>query len=225
MRFFGFIKCSLVDYPGNICATVFTGGCNMNCTYCHNPELICPKKDMQSYTEEHILSFLLTRKGKLDGVCITGGEPTLHKDLLQFMADVKRLGFLVKLDTNGTNPDFLQQAFSQKIVDFVAMDVKAPFEAYERLTQVSPLLLNKIKLSMKLIEQSGVAFEYRTTVVNGFHTKEMLYGMRDVVRPSKPFFLQKCRQQFAQDEALRSFSDFSDIEMKEFAHILQAQVR
>ena len=126
----GFQKCSLIDYPGKICAIVFTLGCNFRCSYCHNPELVYPELFNKPIPEEEIFSFLPKRRGKLDAVTITGGEPTLQADLIDFILRIKKLEFLVKLDSNGSDPDVLENAISSEAPDYIAMDVKAPLEKY-----------------------------------------------------------------------------------------------
>ena len=138
----GFQKFSFIDYPGKVCAIVFTCGCNFRCSYCHNPELVMPELFKEPIPEGEILSFLENRKGKLDAVTITGGEPTMQRDLLEFVLSVKKLGFLIKLDTNGSDPDVLREAMKE--VDYVAMDVKAPLEKYRETTN-SGVDTNRIK--------------------------------------------------------------------------------
>jgi len=130
----GFQRFSLIDYPGKICAIVFTQGCNFRCPYCHNPELVNPELFEAPIPEGNILSFLANRKGKLDAVEITGGEPTLQPDLMDFMSELKNHQYLVKLDTNGSNPGIISEAIERDLVDYLAMDVKAPLERYQEIT-------------------------------------------------------------------------------------------
>ncbi|HEC86320.1 MAG TPA: anaerobic ribonucleoside-triphosphate reductase activating protein, partial [Thermoplasmatales archaeon] len=131
----GFQRFSLIDYPGKICAIIFTQGCNFRCPYCHNPELVNPKLFQEPIDENDIFRFLEMRKGKLDAVEITGGEPTLQPDLIEFMRKIKAMGFLIKLDTNGTNPEVVEKIIKNKLVDYIAMDVKAPLEKYEKVVR------------------------------------------------------------------------------------------
>jgi len=163
MRFGGLQRFGLIDYPGKIAATVFTVGCNFRCPYCHNPELVLEDKFPPTIPKEDIISFLEQRKGKLDGLAITGGEPTIYKDLPEFMEKVNQMGFPIKLDTNGTNPEMLEDLFNRELIDFVAMDIKAQFSRYNELagTEVD---LDKIKQSIQLIKESGVKHEFRTTI-------------------------------------------------------------
>ena len=147
----GLQKTTFIDYPEKIACIVFTQGCNFSCGYCHNPELFEHKEPALSV--QAFFEFLNKRKGKLDGVVITGGEPTLHKDLKEFIKSIKDLGFLVKLDTNGTNPDLLQELFNQNLLDYVAMDIKAPLNKYEQVTRVN-VNIEKIQKSINLIKNS-----------------------------------------------------------------------
>ncbi|OQX50761.1 MAG: anaerobic ribonucleoside-triphosphate reductase activating protein [Candidatus Cloacimonas sp. 4484_209] len=133
MKIGGFQKVSLIDYPGKICAIVFTRGCNFRCPYCHNPELVLPENYSPLIPEEEIFSFLEKRRGKLDAVEITGGEPTLQEDLTEFIRKIKEMGFLVKLDTNGSFPSVLEKVIYSGLVDYIAMDVKAPLEKYRQV--------------------------------------------------------------------------------------------
>lgn len=162
MKLGGMVKFTLIDFPGTPSAIVFTQGCNFRCRYCHNPELVYPHLFTEPYTEEEFFAFLKRRQGTLEGVVVSGGEPTLHDDLPRFLADIKALGYKTKLDTNGSRPEMLATLLSQKLVDFVAMDLKAPFEKYSLITEVDTNAA-VIKQSMKILQESGVAYEFRTT--------------------------------------------------------------
>jgi pyruvate formate lyase activating enzyme len=180
----------MIDFPGKISAIVFTQGCNINCRYCHNPELITPAQGEQSpYGEDDVISYLEKRRGALDGVVITGGEPTIHPDLKDFILKIKKVGYLIKLDTNGTNPKLLREIIEAKLLDFIAMDVKAPFDKYEAICQ-TPVNIEDIKNSMRAIVASGVPYEFRTT-----YDKTVLND-EDIVRLKKMipvnFRVQEC---------------------------------
>ena len=162
MKLGGMVKFTLIDFPGTPSAIVFTQGCNFRCRYCHNPELVYPHLFTEPYTEEEFFAFLKRRQGTLEGVVISGGEPTLHDDLPRFLADIKALGYKTKLDTNGSRPEMLEKLLTQKLVDFVAMDLKAPFEKYSLITGVDTNAA-VIKQSMNLLQKSGVVYEFRTT--------------------------------------------------------------
>ncbi|MFX0062187.1 MAG: anaerobic ribonucleoside-triphosphate reductase activating protein [Candidatus Hermodarchaeota archaeon] len=170
MHFGGFQKFSVIDYPGKLSAIAFTYGCNLRCPYCHNPELVRPRNENTlEYAETEIIKFMDSRVGKLDALVITGGEPTLQTDLEDFIRKIKQLGFLVKLDTNGTRPEVLKQLLGKKLLDYVAMDIKAPFERYQEVTR-SKVDVPKIKESITLLKTSKISYEFRTTVVRGFIT-------------------------------------------------------
>ncbi|MFA5925919.1 MAG: anaerobic ribonucleoside-triphosphate reductase activating protein [Parcubacteria group bacterium] len=165
----GLQKLTLIDYPGHIAATVFTVGCNFRCPFCHNPELVEHGKwNMERKIEEEFFQLLRERQGKLEGVCITGGEPTIQPDIIDFIRKIKELGFKVKLDTNGTRPDVLRLLYAQNLLDYTAMDIKNSLENYAK-TANNNLDIERIKLSVNLIRNSGVDYEFRTTVVPGLH--------------------------------------------------------
>lgn len=162
MKIGGLIKFTLIDFPGRPAAVVFTQGCNFRCRYCHNPELVYPHMFAEPVAMEEIYSFLKRRQGTLEGVVVSGGEPSLHEDLPAFMTDLKAMGYATKLDTNGTRPDMLRELLDKKLLDYIAMDIKAPLEKYSLITGVdfNPEVL---KQSMDLIRQSGLEYEFRTT--------------------------------------------------------------
>jgi len=166
---------SLVDFPNNTACTVFTLGCNFRCHYCYNSEFVLPEKVKEiipyCIPEEKFFQFLKKRKNLLEGVCVTGGEPTIHADLPEFLEKIKAQNFLVKLDTNGSNPKMLQKILDKNLVDYVAMDIKAHPDDYEGIVAVSGFS-EKIKESKKILENSGILFEFRTVIIPHFHTEE-----------------------------------------------------
>ena len=185
MQIYGFNKTTLLDYPEHIAATVFTGGCNFRCPFCHNSGLVLNPAEQNEISEEAVLEHLERRKGILEGVCITGGEPTLQPDLIGFIRKIKELGYLVKLDTNGYRPDVVGQLLRFELLDYVAMDIKASKEKYACVAGVQELELTRIEQSVDLLKNSGIPYEFRTTVVKGIHEiKEFeeigrwLYGCR-----------------------------------------------
>ena len=170
MRIGGFKRFSLIDYPAHTSAVVFTQGCNFRCPYCHNPELVDPDEFGSLIPEEEVLSFLERRRDKLDAVVITGGEPTIQPDLIDFIKNVREMGFLVKLDTNGSNPEIIEKILHEKLIDYVAMDAKGPLERYGEIVKakVDP---DRIKRSMEIIKTSEGMHEFRTTVVSSLLTE------------------------------------------------------
>ncbi len=186
----GLQKLTLIDYPGHIAATVFTVGCNFRCPFCHNPELVLSMGyKVSSIFEDELFKFLEDRKGKLEGVCITGGEPTIQPDIIDFIQKIKHLGYKVKLDTNGTRPDVLRNLFRKNLLDFVAMDIKSSLEEYDKTTN-SQVDIERIKLSVKLIRNSAVDYEFRTTVVPGLHKEEDFAKIGKWLAGSKKYVLQ-----------------------------------
>ncbi|MDD5490055.1 MAG: anaerobic ribonucleoside-triphosphate reductase activating protein [Candidatus Moranbacteria bacterium] len=186
----GLQKLTLIDYPGHIAATVFTVGCNFRCPFCHNPELVERGTwNVERKIEEDFFKLLKERHGKLEGVCITGGEPTLQPDLSEFIRKIKSLGYKVKLDTNGARPDVLRQLYAQNLLDFVAMDIKNSLENYEK-TANSKMDLERIKLSVDLIKNSGIDYEFRTTVVPGLHKENDFEKIGKWLSGAKKYVLQ-----------------------------------
>lgn len=193
----GYQPLTLLDYPGKLAATVFTLGCVLRCPFCHNPELIEPSKEYLAQAggdkTGEFLKFLETRRGKLDGVCITGGEPTLHSDLLDFIRNIKALGFLVKLDTNGAFPDIVRSISETKLVDFWAMDIKHTPEKYPLASGTADIAIENFQESVKIIMGSGTNYEFRTTVVPGIHTESDFQEIGHWIRGARRFALQAFR--------------------------------
>ncbi|QHU89555.1 anaerobic ribonucleoside-triphosphate reductase activating protein [Candidatus Saccharibacteria bacterium oral taxon 955] len=183
----GIQKFSTVDYPGYTVASIFTIGCNMRCGYCHNPELVLPEQYAGAIPEEEIFEFLEKRRGLLDGVAISGGEPTMQEDLPDFIRRCKKMGFLVKLDTNGTNPVVLRELLQENLVDFVAMDIKGPLEKYSQIA-ARPIDIDAIRESIDLIRT--VPHEFRTTIVRGQLVPEDFESIGQLVHGADRFALQ-----------------------------------
>lgn len=189
MQIGGLIKLSLIDYPGKTAAVVFCQGCNFRCPYCHNKELVIPACFAAPIPEQEIISFLVKRQGLLDGVVVSGGEPTLQKDITHFLQKIKSLGFRVKLDTNGSRPDVLEEVISGKWADFIAMDIKAPLDRYQQLAgvEVEAALITK---SIEMIKGSGIEHQFRTTVVRAMFKNEDFPDMCRLVEGTQSYVLQ-----------------------------------
>ena len=188
----GLQKLTLLDYPGKVACTLFTKGCNMRCPFCHNAALVTRASEQPLYSNDEILSFLKKRVGILDGVCITGGEPTLMKGLDEFIAEIKKFGYCVKLDTNGTRPEVLKSLIEQKLVDYVAMDIKNSPEKYgETIGLGADFDITPIMKSVSILMENDVDFEFRTTVADPLHTSEDIQKIGEWLRGEENFYLQQ----------------------------------
>ncbi len=190
MKIGGFQKFSLIDYPGKISCIIFTQGCNFRCFYCHNPELVYPHLFGTPLAEEEIMDFLKRRKKQLEAIVISGGEPTIQEDLISFLNTVKTLGYAVKLDTNGSNPSVIRELIERKLVDYIAMDIKAPFKKYPDLVKVK-VDLSRIKESIEIIENSSLEYEFRTTYIPSFLTSKDLLEILSLIKNKRRFTVQE----------------------------------
>ncbi len=216
----GFQKSSLIDYPEKISAIIFTQGCNFRCPYCHNPELIKESNKNQKLDKKQIFEFLSSRKGKLDGVVITGGEPTLHKNLPEFISEIKTLGFPVKLDTNGTNPEMLQILLDKGLIDYIAMDIKAPLEKYSEVV-CAKVDTDNIMQSIRIIKNSNIDYEFRTTVVKSQLQRADFEKIGAFISGCKKYYLQRFLPVKTVDEAFLKEKSYSDEEFAEIISDLQ----
>jgi len=171
LRFKGLQKTTLLDYPGEVACTLFVGGCDFRCSYCYNPDLVFNRDTGTNLSVEEALQFLKERHNFLDALCLTGGEPLLYPEVADFVKEAKSLGYKIKIDTNGYHPDLLKRLIQLKLVDYIAMDIKAPLDRYAEITRVAADL-NKIKESVELIKGSGVEYEFRTTVFAGLGSSD-----------------------------------------------------
>ena len=185
----GLQKLTLLDFPGVMACTVFTCGCNFRCPFCHNASLVTGRDADMPFGADEVLTFLAGRKKMLDGVCITGGEPLLHPEMKDFIAGVKRLGYKVKLDTNGSNPARLREILAAGSVDYVAMDIKQSQEKYA-LASGSESALAPVRESVDLLKNGSVEFEFRTTVVAEFHDDDSFPPIGEMIRGARRYFLQ-----------------------------------
>lgn len=190
MKIYGLQKLTLLDYPEKTACTIFTGGCNFRCPFCHNALLVTDIDDAKTYSEEEILDFLSKRRGLLDGVCITGGEPLINSDIADFIRKIKDLGYKVKLDTNGTFPKRLKELIDNRLVDYVAMDIKNSKEKYGKTAGMKNVSLSDIEKSINLLKLSGIDYEFRTTVVKELHTEEDISRIAEWIKDAKRYFLQ-----------------------------------
>lgn len=190
MKLGGCQKLTLLDFPGHTACTVFTEGCNFRCPFCHNSSLVVMKEKLPEYDINEFFSFLEKRHGLLDGVAITGGEPLLQPDIIDFIRQIRNLGFDVKLDTNGSIPSVLEEIIQKQLVNYIAMDIKNCKENYAKTCGLTSFDLGKIEKSIQLIYSSGIPFEFRTTVVKELHTKDDLIKIAQWIPSDSPYFLQ-----------------------------------
>lgn len=191
MDIIGLEKLSLVDYDDKIAVTLFSGGCNFACPFCHNKDLVNDYYECEVYPFEDILKYLKKRKGIIDAVVFSGGEPTLMPDLIDKIRLVKNEGFLVKLDTNGTRPDIIKKLVKEKLIDFVAMDIKNSEEKYLATIGKDKIDFSKIKESIEFLKSNQVDYEFRTTLIKEFHNLEDMYGILKLINGAKKYRLQK----------------------------------
>ncbi len=219
----GYQKLTLLDYPGKLATTVFTVGCSFRCPFCHNPELVDLRLAHNEESEKEFFAFLKKRKGKLEGVCITGGEPTIQPDIIEFIKKIKKEGFLVKLDSNGTRPDVLKKLLDQKLIDYVAMDIKSCLENYDIVTgskvpastrgddrssassrkdflttrdgSTRGWDKDRIRLSVNLLMNGKIPYEFRTTVVPGLHSEDDFGKIAKWISGAPAYYLQEYREE------------------------------
>ncbi len=247
----GLQKFSMLDYPGHLSAIIFTQGCNFNCQFCYNPMLVAwsiagkfkRKGHSPIIKEDGLFVFLKSRIGKLEAVVITGGEPTIQPDLPDFLAKIKNLGYLIKLDTNGSNPEMIKNLIDKKLVDYIAMDIKAPKEKFEQIVGLPARLYPKIKKSVKIIMESpprlgeagppsqageagGLQYEFRTTVVPGLLDKNDIIKIAKIIKGAEKWYLQRFKSNVGLlNKKLQGIKPFTNAEMKEMREIGRKYVK
>lgn len=214
MRIGGFQKLTLLDYPDKTACIIFTQGCNFNCSYCHNSELIVCKEG--TITEDYIFDYLDKRKNIIDGVVISGGEPTIQKDLINFIKIIKEKGFFVKLDTNGTNPKVLKELLDNHLLDYVAMDIKTTFDEYKEVTKCK-VNINSIKRSIEIIMKGNIDYEFRTTIIKGVHDISKILKICEIF--PKKYYIQNFR--LSENVVDKNLESFSVEELAEIRKILE----
>ena len=215
----GLQKLTLLDFPGKMAATVFTGGCNFRCPFCHNGSLVIPERFGETLPEEEFFAFLNKRRGILEGVCVSGGEPTLYPDLPEFIKKIRSLGFLVKLDTNGSRPDLLEKLIDEGLADYVAMDIKSSREGYSRAVGIEDFDTSDIEKSVEILKKCKVDFEFRITVVKELHSAEDFEQIGQWLRGDSKIFLQTFID--SGDLIGSGYSAHSEEDMKRFVEILK----
>ncbi len=217
MKIGGFQKQSLVDYPEKICSIIFTVGCNFRCPYCHNQDLVIPGKTAKEISEEEVLSYLRDNNKLLDAAEITGGEPTLHQDLPDFIQKIRELGLLIKLDTNGTNSEMLKKLLDDNLLNYVAMDIKAPIEFHKYNKAIGGTLTEKlfsnVKKSILLLLNSEIQYEFRTTIVPGLLTKKDVVKICSFIKNANQFSLQQFNPENTLDKKFQKLKPVEENEI------------
>jgi len=213
---------SLIDYPNKICSVFFTLGCNFRCPYCYNVDLVLRK--IKPLPEEKIFSFLEERKNFLDAILLSGGEPTLQKDLVSFAEKVKSFNYLFAIETNGSRPEVIRELIDKKLLDFIAMDIKADLENYEKTVRTN-IDIKKIKKSIELIKGSGIEYEFRTTVVPTLFDEKIAENIGKMLKGAKVYVLQHfLNNKDMLDNSFKKIKPFSDNEIEKFKKILEKSV-
>jgi pyruvate formate lyase activating enzyme len=222
----GFIETSLVDWDGKIVSVVFLPGCNFRCPYCHNIGLIDHPEKYKSIPEEKVFEYLESHRNFIDGVCITGGEPTLKKGsgLTEFIKRLKKDGFLVKLDTNGSDPAYIKELVSSKMVDFIAMDIKAPLEGYNKATNVK-VDIDAVKESISFLLSGMVDYEFRTTIVPTIAGLAEIEKISRLIKGAEKFAIQQFEPDHCEDIELRKLKPFDDETVKQMRTIAETYVK
>lgn len=215
----GFQKLTLLDYPGQVASTIFVAGCNFACGYCYNQDLVCNSCSLPVIPEDEIFKELERRRKMIDGIVICGGEPTIYPGLIDFIKKCKERKLLVKLDTNGSNPEYVKRLIDEKLIDYVAMDLKAPFDEYHKVIGLE-FSMDKIRESINLIINSGLDYEFRTTLVPGFHNNERVKLMAASLSGAKKYFLQLFKpEDKIRDPKINKNRAFTKEELDEFVSI------
>lgn len=222
MQIHGLNKTTLLDYPGHLAATIFTGGCNFRCPFCHNKTLVLSPDLQPTINEDDILTFLKKRQSILEGICITGGEPTLQPDLLPFLEKVKKLGYLIKLDTNGYHPTTIKKLVAYNLIDYIAMDIKTSLDEYHKVACIPLFNIELIKESVSFIMSSNIDYEFRTTIVQELHSTETIFQIRDWIQGCKSYYLQNFQES---DQVMESgFHSHDRATLDKFISILHEKI-
>lgn len=220
MKIGGFLPSSLIDYPRKISAVIFAKGCSFQCPFCYNPDIVLGKTE--DVSEETVFETLKAKKKWLDGVVLGGGEPTIYEDLPDFISRIKKLGFFVKLDTNGSNPSMLEKLIKSNLINYIAMDIKAPLEKYESVVR-RKVNLDDIKKSVEIIRNSRIDYEFRTTLVPSLHSEEDIVKMANLLKGSKKYFIQQFRVDKTLDKGFEKEKPYRPEELKDFVEKIKSK--
>ena len=222
MKIYGLEKLSMVDFDGHLCATIFTSGCNFRCPYCHNSDLVLGT-NLIEISSTDLFNFLEKRKNMLDSVCVSGGEPTLHPDLPEFIKKLKDMGFLIKLDTNGTNYKMLKNLIEEKLIDYVAMDIKSDFDGYINNFKCSNDALENVKKSINLLKQNVIPYEFRTTVTSELFNANIAENIGKILEGASSLYLQCFKENETNLE--KNLNKISEDKINSYKQILEKHVK
>jgi pyruvate formate lyase activating enzyme len=217
MKILGIIKASFIDYPKKASTVLFIGGCNFRCPYCHNPELV--HEQGEELKQSDVLEFLQKRKKYIDGVVISGGEPTIHPELIPLIEEIKKLGYSIKLDTNGSNPEVLRKLINDRQIDYIAMDIKGPLSEYAKISN-SGINIKDIEESIKLIKNSNIDYEFRTTICKELLSKDQVIEIGKYLEGAKRYALQAYSLKGKILDESKIFTSYTKKEMEEFKELL-----
>jgi len=221
MKFYGFLKMTMLDFPGRVACIVFTGGCNFRCPFCHNSLLVTDIGN-QTYDEEEILEYLNKRKGILDGICVSGGEPLLQVGLDSFLEKVKNMGVSVKIDTNGSFPSRLKTLVLKGLVDYVAMDIKNDKDNYGAIIGIDGFDTKKVEKSVEFLMTSGIDYEFRTTIMQEYHKEDNIKAIASWIAGAKKYFLQKYKD--SENCITRGLNPVDTATAQHFVKILEEKI-
>lgn len=222
MQICGYEKFSMVDYDEKIACTVFTNGCNLRCPFCQNGPLVVDSSLNEPIDEQEVFDYLIKRKGLVDAVCVSGGEPTLQPDLVEFIKKVKELGYLVKLDTNGMRPEVIKDLLDKGLLDYIAMDIKNDPERYPETVGIKNINFDKIKESINLIMNSGIDYEFRTTMMSELHGEKEIEGIGELIKGAKKYYIQHYKD--SENCIAHGFTDIPYDKIESYKKILEKYV-
>jgi len=222
MKILGFQKLTLLDYPGKVACTIFIGGCNFRCPFCHNADLVLNPNKQEVIAREAILATLRKRQGILDGVCITGGEPTLAPQLKPFLKEIKALGYPIKLDTNGYQPEVLSELVNERLIDYVAMDIKNSPLKYAKTSGVSNIDMSKIQTTIDFLKRNYIDYEFRTTLTRELQSREDIHAIGELISGCKRYFLQAYQE--SQQVIKPIFTSYTKEELQQFQDELREYI-
>lgn len=233
MQIYGLMKTTLLDFPGKVASTIFLGGCNMRCPFCHNMDLVTGLDKIDPLSYKGVIEHLILRKGVIDGVCITGGEPTLQPDLITLIREIKNMGLLVKLDSNGSQPAVLDDLLSKNLLDYIAIDIKSSFNKYPIVCGLTDLendpdmiksLINNVKTSVSMVKKlNSIPYEFRTTVIREYHDEEEFNLIGDMLEGAEAYYLQNfVNSEFVPDKSLHGYTKE---ELSAFADKLSVRIK